>query len=155
MLAMTCVYRAPPGGGTLTFLFLSYHFKFLIWAFTHSINVNVLIKTLYLNHVTPQKKLLYYISMCFVLIIWRQTINVIAFTQEITNRTTSPASCRSVPFLSIQVSRILYSFSTAFRRSSRPADISHAAPSSRPDSDLYTFTVTLEIKEDDGKGNYR
>lgn len=58
-------------------------------------------------------------------------------------------------FLSLQVSRILYSFSTAFRRSSRPADISHAAPSSRPDSDLYTFTVALEIKEDDGKGNYR
>lgn len=58
-------------------------------------------------------------------------------------------------FLSIQVSRILYSFSTAFRRSSRSADISHAVPSSRPDSDLYTFTVALEIKEDDGKGNYR
>lgn len=56
---------------------------------------------------------------------------------------------------SIQVSRILYSFSTAFRRSSRPADIRDTAPSSRPDSDLYTFTVTLEIKEDDGKGNYR
>lgn len=58
------------------------------------------------------------------------------------------------PF-SIQVSRILYSFSTAFRRSSRPADIRDTALSSPPDSDLYTFTVTLEIKEDDGKGNYR
>ncbi|XP_073331859.1 rab GTPase-activating protein 1-like isoform X1 [Pagrus major] len=52
------------------------------------------------------------------------------------------------------VSRILYSFSTAFRRSSRPADIRDTALSSPPDSDLYTFTVTLEIKEDDGKGNY-
>ncbi|XP_039983700.1 rab GTPase-activating protein 1-like isoform X3 [Xiphias gladius] len=52
------------------------------------------------------------------------------------------------------VSRILYSFSTAFRRSSRPADIRDAALSSPPESDLYTFTVSLEIKEDDGKGNY-
>lgn len=56
---------------------------------------------------------------------------------------------------SFQVSRILYSFSTAFRRSSRPTDIRDSAPSTRPDSDLYTFTVTLEIKEEDGKGNYR
>ncbi|XP_070687686.1 rab GTPase-activating protein 1-like isoform X1 [Pempheris klunzingeri] len=52
------------------------------------------------------------------------------------------------------VSRILYSFSTAFRRSSRPADIRDSAVSSPPDSDLYTFTVSLEVKEDDGKGNY-
>uniref|UniRef100_A0A673CC15 RAB GTPase activating protein 1 like n=1 Tax=Sphaeramia orbicularis TaxID=375764 RepID=A0A673CC15_9TELE len=52
------------------------------------------------------------------------------------------------------VSRILYSFSTAFRRSSRPADIRDTALSGPPDSDLYTFTVSLEIKEDDGKGNY-
>ncbi|XP_039456556.1 rab GTPase-activating protein 1-like isoform X1 [Oreochromis aureus] len=52
------------------------------------------------------------------------------------------------------VSRILYSFSTAFRRSSRPADIRDTTLSSPPDGDLYTFTVTLEIKEDDGKGNY-
>uniref|UniRef100_A0A7N6B6I8 Rab-GAP TBC domain-containing protein n=1 Tax=Anabas testudineus TaxID=64144 RepID=A0A7N6B6I8_ANATE len=52
------------------------------------------------------------------------------------------------------VSRILYSFSTAFRRSSRPADIRDTALCSPPDSDLYTFTVSLEIKEDDGKGNY-
>lgn len=56
---------------------------------------------------------------------------------------------------SIQVSRILYSFSTAFRRSSRPADIRDTTLSSPPDGDLYTFTVTLEIKEDDGKGNYK
>ncbi|XP_049444993.1 rab GTPase-activating protein 1-like isoform X1 [Epinephelus fuscoguttatus] len=52
------------------------------------------------------------------------------------------------------VSRILYSFSTAFRRSSRPTDIRDTALSSPPDGDLYTFTVSLEIKEDDGKGNY-
>uniref|UniRef100_A0A674PMF0 RAB GTPase activating protein 1 like n=1 Tax=Takifugu rubripes TaxID=31033 RepID=A0A674PMF0_TAKRU len=52
------------------------------------------------------------------------------------------------------VSRILYSFSTAFRRSSRLADIRDTALSTPPDSDLYTFTVTLDIKEDDGKGNY-
>ncbi|KAM7012659.1 rab GTPase-activating protein 1-like isoform 2-T2 [Tautogolabrus adspersus] len=52
------------------------------------------------------------------------------------------------------VSRILYSFSTAFKRSSRPADIRDTGVSGPPDSDLYTFTVTLEIKEDDGKGNY-
>ncbi|XP_041648306.1 rab GTPase-activating protein 1-like [Cheilinus undulatus] len=52
------------------------------------------------------------------------------------------------------VSRILYSFSTAFKRSSRPADIRDVGTSGPPDSDLYTFTVSLEIKEDDGKGNY-
>lgn len=52
------------------------------------------------------------------------------------------------------VSRILYSFSTAFRRSSRPADIRDTVLSAPPDSDLYTFTVTLDIKEDDGKCNY-
>ncbi|XP_061594806.1 rab GTPase-activating protein 1-like [Cololabis saira] len=52
------------------------------------------------------------------------------------------------------VSRILYSFSTAFRRSSRPADTRDSALSSPPDGDLYTFSVSLEIREDDGKGNY-
>lgn len=52
------------------------------------------------------------------------------------------------------VSRILYSFSMAFRRSSRPADIRDTALSSPPESDLFNFTVSLEIKEDDGKGNY-
>ncbi|XP_074524447.1 rab GTPase-activating protein 1-like isoform X2 [Halichoeres trimaculatus] len=52
------------------------------------------------------------------------------------------------------VSRILYSFSTAFKRSSRPADIRDTAQSGPPDSDLYTFSVSLEIKEDDGKGNF-
>ncbi|MED6294304.1 hypothetical protein CHARACLAT_019806 [Characodon lateralis] len=53
------------------------------------------------------------------------------------------------------VSRILYSFSTAFRRSSQRADIRDTALSGPPDGDLYTFTVSLEIKEDDGKGNYK
>ncbi|XP_059196844.1 rab GTPase-activating protein 1-like isoform X1 [Centropristis striata] len=52
------------------------------------------------------------------------------------------------------VSRILYSFSTAFRRSSRPSDIRETSLSNPPDGDLYTFTVSLEIKEDDGKGNF-
>ncbi|XP_063747329.1 rab GTPase-activating protein 1-like isoform X1 [Eleginops maclovinus] len=52
------------------------------------------------------------------------------------------------------VSRILYSFSTAFRRSAPPADIRDTALSGPPEGDLYTFTVTLEIKEDDGKGNF-
>ncbi|XP_043986415.1 rab GTPase-activating protein 1-like isoform X2 [Gambusia affinis] len=52
------------------------------------------------------------------------------------------------------VCRILYSFSTAFRRSSQRADIRDTALSGPPDGDLYTFTVSLEIREDDGKGNY-
>uniref|UniRef100_A0A667WCG7 RAB GTPase activating protein 1 like n=1 Tax=Myripristis murdjan TaxID=586833 RepID=A0A667WCG7_9TELE len=52
------------------------------------------------------------------------------------------------------VSRILYSFSTAFRRSSRPTDVRDSPLTSPPDSDLYTFSVALEVKEDDGKGNY-
>ncbi|XP_068190732.1 rab GTPase-activating protein 1 isoform X1 [Antennarius striatus] len=53
------------------------------------------------------------------------------------------------------VSRILYSFATAFRRSAKRAVLSsqQAAPLT-PDSDLFTFTVSLEIKEDDGKGTY-
>uniref|UniRef100_A0A146P6Y5 Rab-GAP TBC domain-containing protein n=2 Tax=Cyprinodontoidei TaxID=8087 RepID=A0A146P6Y5_FUNHE len=52
------------------------------------------------------------------------------------------------------VSRILYSFSTAFRRSSQRTDVRDTAVSGPPDGDLYTFTVSLEIREDDGKGNY-
>lgn len=56
----------------------------------------------------------------------------------------------------LQVSRILYSFATAFRRSAKKALLSsqQAAPLT-PDSDLFTFTVSLEIKEDDGKGTFR
>ncbi|XP_053324560.1 rab GTPase-activating protein 1-like isoform X2 [Spea bombifrons] len=52
------------------------------------------------------------------------------------------------------VSRILYSFSTAFKRSSKQcSDVKDSAlPSS--DSDVFTFTVSLEVKEDDGKGNF-
>lgn len=56
---------------------------------------------------------------------------------------------------SSQVSRILYSFSTAFRRSSRPTDIRDTMMSSPSDSDLFTFSVSLDVKEDDGKGNFR
>uniref|UniRef100_A0A8C7NYU5 Rab-GAP TBC domain-containing protein n=1 Tax=Oncorhynchus mykiss TaxID=8022 RepID=A0A8C7NYU5_ONCMY len=53
------------------------------------------------------------------------------------------------------VSRILYSFSTAFRRSSKPnPDERDSALPLSPDSDLFTFTVSLEVKEDDSKGNY-
>uniref|UniRef100_A0A3Q3XAT8 Rab GTPase-activating protein 1 n=1 Tax=Mola mola TaxID=94237 RepID=A0A3Q3XAT8_MOLML len=53
------------------------------------------------------------------------------------------------------VSRILYSFATAFRRSAKKTVLSsqQAAPLT-PDSDLFTFTVSLEIKEDDGKGTF-
>ncbi|KAI3362400.1 hypothetical protein L3Q82_012702, partial [Scortum barcoo] len=53
------------------------------------------------------------------------------------------------------VSRILYSFATAFRRSAKKAVLSsqQAAPLT-PDSDLFTFTVSLEIREDDGKGTF-
>ncbi|XP_064004172.1 rab GTPase-activating protein 1-like isoform X1 [Pogoniulus pusillus] len=53
------------------------------------------------------------------------------------------------------VSRILYSFSTAFKRSSKQASEhvkDFALPT--PDSDVYTFSVSLEVKEDDGKGNF-
>ncbi|XP_055010002.1 rab GTPase-activating protein 1 isoform X1 [Boleophthalmus pectinirostris] len=52
------------------------------------------------------------------------------------------------------VSRILYSFATAFRRSAKKALLSQQAPPLTPDSDLFTFTVSLEIKEDDGKGTF-
>ncbi|RVE65707.1 hypothetical protein OJAV_G00119000 [Oryzias javanicus] len=53
------------------------------------------------------------------------------------------------------VSRILYSFATAFRRSAKRSLLSsQQAPPLTPDSDLFTFTVSLEIKEDDGKGTF-
>uniref|UniRef100_A0A8C9T646 RAB GTPase activating protein 1 like n=1 Tax=Scleropages formosus TaxID=113540 RepID=A0A8C9T646_SCLFO len=53
------------------------------------------------------------------------------------------------------VSRILYSFSTAFRRSSKPApDVRDSAVPPFPESDVFTFMVMLEVREDDGKGNY-
>uniref|UniRef100_A0A3P9CLC6 Rab GTPase-activating protein 1 n=1 Tax=Maylandia zebra TaxID=106582 RepID=A0A3P9CLC6_9CICH len=53
------------------------------------------------------------------------------------------------------VSRILYSFATAFRRSAKRAVLlSQQAPPLTPDSDLFTFTVSLEIREDDGKGTF-
>ncbi|GAA6104258.1 rab GTPase-activating protein 1, partial [Tachysurus ichikawai] len=53
------------------------------------------------------------------------------------------------------VSRILYSFATAFRRSANKASHTAQAPPLTPDSDVFTFTVSLEIKEDDGKGTFR
>ncbi|XP_067106921.1 rab GTPase-activating protein 1 [Osmerus mordax] len=52
------------------------------------------------------------------------------------------------------VSRILYSFATAFRRSAKKPALSSQAPPLTPDSDVFTFTVSLEIKEDDGKGTF-
>ncbi|KAM6963345.1 rab GTPase-activating protein 1 isoform 1-T1 [Aplochiton taeniatus] len=53
------------------------------------------------------------------------------------------------------VSRILYSFSTAFRRSSKLApDVRDPALPLSPDSDVFTFTVSLEVREDDGKCNF-
>ncbi|XP_063096081.1 rab GTPase-activating protein 1-like isoform X3 [Cavia porcellus] len=52
------------------------------------------------------------------------------------------------------VSRILYSFSTAFKRSSRQAPDVKDSIIPTPDSDVFTFSVSLEVKEDDGKGNF-
>ncbi|XP_059494381.1 rab GTPase-activating protein 1 isoform X1 [Stegostoma tigrinum] len=52
------------------------------------------------------------------------------------------------------VSRILYSFATAFRRSAKQTPLSANPPALTPDSDIFTFTVSLEIKEDDGKGYF-
>ncbi|XP_058158393.1 rab GTPase-activating protein 1 isoform X3 [Dasypus novemcinctus] len=52
------------------------------------------------------------------------------------------------------VSRILYSFATAFRRSSKQTPLSATAAPETPDSDIFTFSVSLEIKEDDGKGYF-
>ncbi|XP_047624304.1 rab GTPase-activating protein 1 isoform X1 [Phacochoerus africanus] len=52
------------------------------------------------------------------------------------------------------VSRILYSFATAFRRSAKETPLSATAAPQTPDSDIFTFSVSLEIKEDDGKGYF-
>ncbi|XP_063057023.1 rab GTPase-activating protein 1-like [Engraulis encrasicolus] len=53
------------------------------------------------------------------------------------------------------VSRILYSFSTAFKRSSKAvSDVRDSALPMSPDGDVYTFTVSMEVREDDGKGNF-
>ncbi|XP_015264207.1 PREDICTED: rab GTPase-activating protein 1-like [Gekko japonicus] len=53
------------------------------------------------------------------------------------------------------VSRILYSFSTAFKRSSKQAS-DHVKDTifPTPDSDVFIFNVSLEVREDDGKGNF-
>ncbi|ETE65141.1 putative G-protein coupled receptor 21 [Ophiophagus hannah] len=50
------------------------------------------------------------------------------------------------------VSRILYSFATAFRRSAKQVPLAAPVTPEMPDSDIFTFSVSLEIKEDDGKG---
>ncbi|XP_012870977.1 PREDICTED: rab GTPase-activating protein 1-like [Dipodomys ordii] len=52
------------------------------------------------------------------------------------------------------VSRILYSFCTAFKRSSRQVSDAKDSIIPTPDSDVFTFSVSLEVKEDDGKGNF-
>ncbi|XP_008061347.1 rab GTPase-activating protein 1-like, partial [Carlito syrichta] len=52
------------------------------------------------------------------------------------------------------VSRILYSFCTAFKRSSRQVSDVKESIIPTPDSDVFTFSVSLEVKEDDGKGNF-
>ncbi|XP_031430808.1 LOW QUALITY PROTEIN: rab GTPase-activating protein 1-like [Clupea harengus] len=53
------------------------------------------------------------------------------------------------------VSRILYSFSTAFKRSSKSApDVRDSALPMSPEGDVYSFTVSMEVREDDGKGNF-
>uniref|UniRef100_A0A8C9EUJ6 RAB GTPase activating protein 1 n=1 Tax=Pavo cristatus TaxID=9049 RepID=A0A8C9EUJ6_PAVCR len=52
------------------------------------------------------------------------------------------------------VSRILYSFATAFRRSAKQTPLSAITTPQTPDSDIFTFSVSLEIKEDDGKGYF-
>ncbi|XP_067323759.1 rab GTPase-activating protein 1-like isoform X2 [Anolis sagrei] len=53
------------------------------------------------------------------------------------------------------VSRILYSFSTAFKRSSKQgSDCIKDMIVPTPDNDIFTFNVSLEIREDDGKGNF-
>ncbi|XP_049724581.1 rab GTPase-activating protein 1-like isoform X2 [Elephas maximus indicus] len=52
------------------------------------------------------------------------------------------------------VSRILYSFCTAFKRSSRQVSDVKDLIIPTPDSDVFTFSVSLEVKEDDGKGNF-
>ncbi|KAM5147926.1 rab GTPase-activating protein 1-like isoform 1-T1 [Mantella aurantiaca] len=52
------------------------------------------------------------------------------------------------------VSRILYSFHTAFKRSCKQTSDVKDSILPTPDSDVYTFMVSLEVKEDDGKGNF-
>ncbi|XP_072429451.1 rab GTPase-activating protein 1-like isoform X1 [Chiloscyllium punctatum] len=52
------------------------------------------------------------------------------------------------------VSRILYSFATAFRRSSKQSTEVKDMCDASPEKDTYNFTVSLEVKEDDGKGNF-
>lgn len=171
-LIIICTYSGTPGEGTVTsFLFplqryflcigiLFPHF-FLQYVFYSLISENIPRETLYLlNVIFLQASLLYRFIYVYIYFYWyfRAKLFTIVLHLKKNRGTKTVLSLKLYLFyfyFIIQVSRILYSFSTAFRRSSRPADISHTALSSRSDSDLYTFTVTLEVKEDDGKGNYR
>ncbi|KAK7095541.1 rab GTPase-activating protein 1-like isoform X2 [Littorina saxatilis] len=58
--------------------------------------------------------------------------------------------------LSEAVAKILYCFATTFRRVPRKERMSsHGSLAEAPDAEQeFTFTVGLEFKEDDGKGNY-
>uniref|UniRef100_UPI00358DE5E4 rab GTPase-activating protein 1 isoform X3 n=1 Tax=Myxine glutinosa TaxID=7769 RepID=UPI00358DE5E4 len=51
------------------------------------------------------------------------------------------------------VSRILYSFAAAFKKSAKTSPQAKALTLT-PDNDVFAFTVSLEIKEEDGKGNF-
>nr|XP_044613814.1 rab GTPase-activating protein 1-like [Equus asinus] len=64
-----------------------------------------------------------------------------------------PPQMRS-SYMCWSVSRILYSFCTAFKRSSRQVSDVKDSVIPTPDSDVFTFSVSLEVKEDDGKGNF-
>ena len=50
---------------------------------------------------------------------------------------------------------MLYSFCTAFKRSSRQVSDVKDPVIPTPDSDVFTFSVSLEVKEDDGEGKFR
>uniref|UniRef100_A0A8C4QH45 Rab GTPase-activating protein 1 n=1 Tax=Eptatretus burgeri TaxID=7764 RepID=A0A8C4QH45_EPTBU len=51
------------------------------------------------------------------------------------------------------VSRILYSFAASFKKSAKTSPQAKALTLT-PDNDVFAFTVSLEIKEEDGKGNF-
>ncbi|CAN0176847.1 unnamed protein product [Lampetra fluviatilis] len=60
-----------------------------------------------------------------------------------------------------EVSRLLHSFAAAFEVCARPSGAGSSGPgsspaltASTPNPDLFTFTVAMEIREDDGKGNF-
>ena len=54
-----------------------------------------------------------------------------------------------------QVGKILYSFATAFRRVPKsPSLLSELTSMPASESSRFNFDVTLDIKEDDGRGGY-